>query len=299
MKTSKTSNLNITDSKILRALYRFQVLTTDLVVRAVGSPNSAAKIRKHIVPLVEKKYLSRFELATTGGRSPYVCVLAEKGMQFLRDDYGYDMRFYKPPSEWRGYSSNFLLHPLELNKFIIAASKINQFDNRIQFLSFERDYELQTNPFYTNHPKTGEKYCIIPDAILQFTIHSPEGIKRRILLVELERNTHKQKDFEEKIRGIYWIAYNKVIEERYNHPLPRVALVSSIGPDHAEWMKNQTQTILKDIKPGIRESSAFNTMFHLATMPALQAGDIDTLNTFIAPSWLHPFGSNLATVLGI
>src|SRR5438046_2881760 len=124
MKTLKTSEISVTHSNILRALYRFQVLTTDLVVQAVGSVNSAATIRKRIIELVgeedQKKkhdvgYIARFELPTTKGRSPYVCVLAEKGMQYLRDGYGYDMRFYKPPSEWKDYSANYLMHPLERN----------------------------------------------------------------------------------------------------------------------------------------------------------------------------------------
>jgi hypothetical protein len=64
-------------------------------------------------------------------------------------------------------------------------------------------------------------------------------------------------------------------------------------------MKEQTQNLLKEIQPGIKQDSTFNRMFHFATMPALQDGDIDVSNTFIAPSWAHPIGDDFYTLLGI
>src|SRR5438552_2182971 len=72
--------------KILFALHQYHLLTTDLVVPAVGSPGAATTVKANIHKLEKASYLYRFPLATTAGRSPLVCVLAEQGMKYLRDE---------------------------------------------------------------------------------------------------------------------------------------------------------------------------------------------------------------------
>jgi hypothetical protein len=306
MKTLRTSEFKKSHETILRALYRFQVLTTDLVVRAVGSVGAASTVRANIAWLANKDndYIARFKLST-GGNGPAICVLSEQGMKYLRDELGYDMRFYKPPSHWKGMSSEYHMHPLELNKFIIAASKITEFDKRITLTSWQRDYEIQPNPLRAKEPYTGIEHVVVPDAVLQFGVQLPTGLKRRIIFVELERNTHKRKAFEDKIRGLFFVAGTGVFEDRYNHPLPRIALVSTVSDEHVSWMKEQTEAILQqsypELRPGeqIKPDSRFNVMFHLQKVPSLLDGDIDVSSTFITHSWLHPIGEELYSLLDI
>src|SRR5579864_133252 len=102
MARSSTPKIVITPAfdKILFALYQYHLLTTDLVVPAVGSPGSATTVKDNIRKLEQAGYIVRFPLATTAGRSPLVCVLAESGMKYLRDDRGLDLSLYKPPARW-------------------------------------------------------------------------------------------------------------------------------------------------------------------------------------------------------
>lgn len=278
---------------LLRAFYRFQVLTNDLAARAVGSAKSAPRVKTYILTLVEKRCLARVKkLETPVGNGPYLYVLAEQGMKFLRDEYGYDMKFYKPPSEWKEYSSNYLMHPLELNKIIIAASKIPG----VTLTAFERDFELQANPFIALE-RDGTKHYVIPDAVLQLTINATG--RRRILLLEHEREKHKKKAFVDKLRGLYFVAENQLLKERYNHEIPRIAFTSSTDADHVSWMREQTRDLLTSLRGQVKPDSIRNRMFHFRTVPALQGGDIDVLNTFLEPSWYHPLTDDLYSLLDI
>lgn len=279
--------------KVLRAFYRYQVLTNELAAQAVGSAKSEPLVKAYIRDLVAKKCLAQAKkLETPVGNGPFLYVLAEQGMKFLRDEHGYDMKFYKPPSEWKEYSSNYLMHPLELNKIIIAASKIPG----VTLIEWERDYQLQAAPFIALEPD-GTKHYVVPDAVLQFRIEATG--KRRIVIWEHEREKHKKKAFIDKLRGLYFVAENQLIKERYNHELPRFAFSSSTDADHVAWMREQTRELLISLRGQVKPESIRNRMFHFRNVPPLQGGDIYVPSTFLEHSWYHPFMDDLANVLGI
>src|SRR6266567_4633933 len=88
--------------KILFALYQYHLLTTDLVVPAVGSLGAATTVKENIRKLEQAGYIVRFPLATTAGRSPLICVLSEQGMKYVRDDRELEIAFYKSPANGNG-----------------------------------------------------------------------------------------------------------------------------------------------------------------------------------------------------
>lgn len=286
--------------KILFTLSQYHLLTTKLVVLAVGSSGSATTVMENLQTLEAKRYIYRFPLATIAGRSPLVCVLAEQGMKYLRDEVGVEIAFYRHPSEWKTASSSWLIHPLELNKFIIAANKLSQFDSRLSLPTWEHDYALKSTPLRTTE-ETGQTHIVIPDAMLHFSAVLPQSgeAKRRIIWVELERDTHRKKAFIDKLRGIYWVALNGVFESRYNHPLPRIAFVSTAGEDHVEWMRQQARNLIIEIKGQIKPDNIRNRMFHFGHIPSLQGEDIDVPNIFLQPSWFHPFTHERYSLLDI
>jgi hypothetical protein len=276
--------------KILLALYQYHLLTTDLVVPAVGSLGSATTVKENIQSLEKKNYLFRFPLSTTAGRSPLVCVLSEQGMKYLRDERELDIKFYRHPSEWKGMSSSWLMHPLELNKFIIAADRLTRLHEQIEQITWEHDFLLKSDPLVATS-QTGERFGVIPDAILQFTVRRgpQETPKRRVIWVELERDTHKEKAFYRKLTGAYWAIENGIFEGRYHHPIPRICFVSTVGQEHVEWMREQCRKLLIEIRGRVNHESIRNRMFHFASLPPLQGPHHDPLAIFTQPYWTHPF----------
>ncbi|GHO98377.1 hypothetical protein KSF_084250 [Reticulibacter mediterranei] len=269
--------------KILFTLSGYHLLTEDLVVSAVGSPGSASTVKANIKKLVEASYLYRFPLATIAGRSPFVCVLADQGMKYLRDERGLEIAFYKHPSEWKAMSSNWLMHPLELNKFIIAAHHLpDQSDVRVA--SFEHDYLIKSNPLVYLDEK-GKAHGVIADAIINFAVP-----KRRVVWVELERDSHSKKAFGEKFTNIYWIIAKGIFENRYHAELVKVCFVSTVDDEHIAWMRMIARQALHDITQGhVNPISYRNRLFHFACVPPLQGEEIKPLGTFIEPYWMHPY----------
>jgi hypothetical protein len=269
--------------KILLALYHYHLLTTDLVVLAVGSPGAATTVKLNIQKLEKAAYIYRFKLATIAGRSPLVCVLAEQGMKYLRDEQGREIAFYKPASEWKAMSSNWLMHPLELNKFIIAAHHVPE-QSGVRVTSFEHDYLLKSDPLVYLDEK-GKAHGVIPDTIINFAVP-----KRRVIWVELERDSHSKKAFAEKFTNIYQVIAKGIFASRYHAELVKVCFVSTVDDEHVGWMRMIARQELHTITQGhVNPKSYRNRLFHFARVPALQGGDINPVKTFIEPYWMHPF----------
>jgi hypothetical protein len=270
--------------KILFALYQYHLLTTDLVVPAVGSPGSATTVKDNIRKLEQAGYVSRFPLATTAGRSPLVCVLAESGMKYLRDDRGLSIAFYKSPAQWKRMSSNWLMHPLELNKCLIAANRLENLTNgAVCVSSWEHDYLLKSSSL-TYFDDKGKAHGVVPDAIINFAVP-----KRRVVWVELERDSHSKKAFEEKFMGIYWVIAKGVFEQRYNIELVKVCFVSTVDEEHVQWMRMIARRVLSEISGMVNPKSYRNRLFHFAAIAPLQGEEIDPVNVFLEPYWYHPY----------
>jgi len=276
--------------KILMALYQYHLLTTDLLVPAVGSPRSISRIKEYIHHLEELEHIARFPLRTAAGRSPLVCVLAVDGMKYLRDEKQLPIGSYTPPAEWKRLASTRLLHPLELNKFIIAASKVGDYHPQIALASFAHDFLLKSTPLLYTTP-FGKKRGVIPDAILNFAIRKePDApAKRRVVWVELERGTYHKAEFAQKLHEIYYVIEQGIFEERYGAPLVKVCFVSTHGADHVQWMRMIARQLLLKLRGRINEKSMRNRTFYFAAIPSLQEGRISTPEVFLTCYWQHPF----------
>lgn len=269
--------------KIIFALSRYHLLTTDLVVPAVGSLGAATTVKANIQKLEKASYIYRFPLATTAGRSPLICVLAEQGMKYIRDERGLEISFYKYPSEWRAMSSSWLMHPLELNKFIIAAHHLPE-ESGVQLASFEHDYLMKSNPLVYLDDR-GKAHGVVPDALMNFAVP-----KRRVVWIELERDSHSKKAFAEKFTNIYWVIAKGMFENRYHAELVKVCFVSTVSEEHVAWMRMIARQGLHDITKGhVNPKSYRNRLFHFAVIPPLQGEDIDAVKTFLEPYWIHPY----------
>src|SRR5450631_567396 len=97
--------------KILLTLARYHLLTADLLIPAVGSVGSATTVHKNILRLSEANYIYRFPLATKTGKSPLVCVLGDRGVKYLRDEWEIEVCFYRKPSDWDRFTREWLIHP--------------------------------------------------------------------------------------------------------------------------------------------------------------------------------------------
>lgn len=276
--------------KILLALYQYYLLTTDLLVLAVGSPGAVSRVKEYVRHLEELAHVVRFPLRTTIGRSPLVCVLAVDGMKYLRDEKQLPMRDHTFPEEWKRFASTRLLHPLELNKFIIAASKVGAYHPQIALASFEHDFLLKRTPLRSTTPY-GTMRGVIPDVLLNFAVKKePDApAKRRVVWVELERGTYHRAEFEQKFHDIYQVIEQGVFEARYGAPLVKVCFVSTQGADHVQWMRMITRQLLLKLRGRVNEKSRSNRTFHFAAIPPLQGGMISTPEVFLAPYWQHPF----------
>jgi hypothetical protein len=278
-----TLPINPALDKILFALYNYHLLTTDLVVPAVGSPGAATTVKANIHKLEKASYIYRFPLATTAGRSPLVCVLAEQGMKYLRDERGLEIAYYKPASEWTTMSSSWLMHPLELNKFIIAAHRMPAHSG-VRVTSFDHDYLIKSDPLMYLDEK-GQAHGAVADAIINFAV--PD---RRVIWVELERDSHSKKAFAEKFANIYWVIAKGVFESRYQAALVKVCFVSTVSDEHVAWMRMIARQVLHDITQGkVNPRSYRNRLFHFAHIPPLQGGEIHPVETFLEPYWMHPY----------
>jgi hypothetical protein len=276
--------------KILLALYQYYLLTTDLLVLAVGSPGSGSRVKAYVRQLEEWAHIARFPLRTAAGRSPLVCVLAVDGMKYLRDEKHLPMRDYTFPEEWKRFASTRLLHPLELNKLIIAASKVGEYHPQIALVSFEHDFLLKRTPLRSTTPY-GTMRGVIPDAILNFAIRKEADapMKRRVVWVELERGTYHRAEFEQKFHDIYQVITQGVFEARYRVPLVKVCFVSTQGADHVQWMRMIARQLLLKLRGRVNEKSMSNRTFYFAAIPPLQGGVISTPEVFLKPYWQHPF----------
>jgi hypothetical protein len=180
-------------------------------------------------------------------------------------------------------SSNWLMHPLELNKFIIAAHRLEKYKEGISVSSWEHDYLLKTSSL-VYQDGTGKAHGVVPDAIINFAVP-----KRRVVWVELERDSHSKKAFEEKFTNIYWVIAKGVFKQRYNTELVQVCFTSTVDEEHVNWMRIIARKVLSEISGKVNPKSYRNRLFHFAAIPPLQGDEIDPVNVFLQPYWYHPF----------
>lgn len=276
--------------KILCTLARFHLLTADLLIPAVGSLGSATTVHKNILRLSEAQYIYRFPLATKTGKSPLVCVLGERGVKYLREEKEIEVDFYRKPSEWDRLTSEWLIHPLELNKLLLSAHLVGKsisLPNVILVTQCLHDFTLKSSPLvYTDGEKN--KHGVIPDALLTFDILRGGTTKPLTLWIELERNSHREKAFCQKFRDIYHIIENRVFDERFGTRTLKVCFVSTIDNEHVEKMKRLAREELLRLRSYTKPQDLQNLIFHFGLIPSLQQEAIDTRQVFLADYWLHP-----------
>ena len=184
-------------------------------------------------------------------------------------------------------SSSWLMHPLELNKFLSAATRLARLTNgAIGVSSWEHDYLLKTSSL-VYHDATGKAHGVVPDAILTFALPH-----QRLVWVELERDSHSTKSFTEKFTHIYQVIANGIFAQRYHTELVQVCFVSTVDDEHVHRMRTIARQVLQEITGGLINPKSYrNRLFHFACIPSLQGAEIDPRTVFLEPYWQHPYPS--------
>jgi hypothetical protein len=200
-KQTKPFIITAPHTAILQAVYHYQLLSNEQVVRACGySEKSLERVQRLTKQLVDNGYLLALKQPVTKGNSPLVFTLARKGLNLLKDA-GCDVRAYFRPSQEQEKSYLFLQHTLAVNDVLIAAANVQKSAPEYSLLQFTHERTLKQTPYKVQIDRDGkqETVTIIPDAYLLFA----EGATGDQLptLLEVDRNTTEQKNFRRSFRA--------------------------------------------------------------------------------------------------
>jgi hypothetical protein len=288
------------DRILTRALYPFHILTGEQVTDVLYSPGSLKRVKGYLKELTDTEYIQAFPVPLGSGQPPFAYALAEKGKKWLKTEHGLEVPFV-----YRATMAN--LHTLELNKFLIAAKNLEKVaplrphgnpvtsemeDMPAVFVAdIRHDFDLKAEPIKTT-TREGRTVSIVPDALLDIQVRFPNTRKRnrRVVVIELERDTHRTKPFAEKLQDYIDVIRQEALQtylKTYNF---LICYVSTIGMEHVEKMQRITREVLVKNFGQIHPASDTNTTFHFAAIPPLRGKPIDIASTFLKPYWYVPFG---------
>src|SRR6266571_4626436 len=167
---------------VLQAVYRYQLLTSLQLVKALGySPNSLERVQRLVKHLTDNEYLLSLARPVVRGKAPLVYTLARKGLNYL-GSAGFDVREYFRPSKEQEKSYLFLQHTLSLSDVLIAAANLHTCVAEYSLLSFTHERVFKRTP-YKVRTWRGEKeelVAVIPDAFLLFGKQKTHGTEVKI-----------------------------------------------------------------------------------------------------------------------
>lgn len=195
--------LTADDDRILLEAYRHDVIDSQTFYRLL-SHRPSHKVSNRLRLLHQNRYLERLgkieEIHVPGGGSlaiPYM--LGAAGTKRVQEVYGLPAKLKRPQERARRRSSPFILHDLELSRFMVSLQQSAAKTGQVDFLYADEIYaryareilERETLPRvvrqYVNYAGHQADEGTIPDGLCMLVYKNVEGPNRRALFIEIDR----------------------------------------------------------------------------------------------------------------
>jgi hypothetical protein len=270
----------------LRELYSYRFLKAEQLTRLLHSMGSLTKVQARLKQLTDHRYLHAFMLPTVKSKSPYIYVVAAKGIRYLKDQ-GVEATAYYRPSEITELSHSFLWHVLELNEFLIAGRRVTKAHPAFSLVSWQHDLDMKGHPMKVSLVKAGPGQkdsikVIWPDGWMVFG-QKREGRKDAQIAfwVELDRGTESVKPFKEKIVKILSAIKSGECQKYFAiEHIDNIVFATTAGENRVEQMRKWTmeQLAALHVKPETRDMFVFSSYRPGA----------DPQEVFFEPRWQLP-----------
>ncbi len=264
------------DFAIVLAVYTYQFLTVEQVLRLLYKPGSLQYVRVRLKQLADAGFLHRLrQPRPTAGNTPFVYTLARRGINSLSAaGYAEFARFR--PAEQQAHSWLFLDHTLAVNDVLIAAALVQRAVPDIVLADMRHERLLRHTPVRVTTDR-GETIGIVPDGWLTFHLR---GQAQMSIVLELDRGTVEQRPFQRKIRGLLAYAAGPY-QQFFGTTSITVAIATTAGKERMERLRGWCEQVLRDVQ---REQEA--DLFFLTQLPE---GTLDPQTLYLAPIWWQPF----------
>jgi Replication-relaxation len=289
----KTAPFTITgqlDRILQEAIYPYHFLTAPQITRALGyRKGTTTTVQERLKALTDNKYLHSFFLPLAQRQRPFVYCLGLQGKKYL-EKQGLDLEVYYEPNQGEQRTYWFLMHTLELNDVLIAAATLEKSAPDVHLFDFRHDFTLKRDPVIALS-KQGKQLHIVPDSFLDFrhTLTQDEGIqktRRYCFLVELDRGTHSDKRFMQKLQDYLTSFEQEKLAAHFQTKRLTILFVTTAGARRVEKMRELARKVLK----GVSKDSFTNQMFKFASVPPLMEAPLDPTTIFCSPFWTTAYG---------
>ncbi len=267
--------LGMPDLKIIGALRVLSCSGAQQLLRLLGySPASLTYMQSRLKRLADTGYLERTFLPRPGraGSAPLLYRLTRKSIPVLREQ-GLELPYRLRPSEANAHGYLHLLHTLEVNDVLIAATVLARETPGLELARIQHERALQTDPIAVSI--AGEQQQVVPDGFLDLRT----GQEQYCLLLELDRGTHGQQAWKRKVRGFVGLS-NGPYEQRFGTTSLTIMVLTTSGVERLERLVRWTAEELASL-----DRTALCELFcFTAADPAV----IEPARLFFDPLWMSP-----------
>jgi hypothetical protein len=310
---------------LLEAILELKLVSAEQLTRRYYKAGSLITVKNRLTLLQRNGFVDFVKLPTTEGNAPYIYFLARKGRTYFRDLDG-DIKEYFRPGREKQKHLPYLMHMLELNDILVAASLFPKFASAFTLVDLLHDIDLYHNPLDVTTERSvkarvegeiketwrEETIKIIPDALLEFrrvpSIIPGKPYDRVGIWLEHNRNGGAKR-VKPKIRAMVEV----IASGRYRTLLDvdnlKVAITTSGGEYRKRKLRTWTEEVLEDMALS-EKGTAFspqaqkmmkayqkNNLFYFATTPPLSTGCIVPRTFFQEKVWFMPFSSKPVALL--
>lgn len=235
-------------------LYQLHLVTAEQLTRLHYSPGSLKTIKKRLKELTDNGFILADSVPTRQFKSPYFYALAGKGIRYLKE-IGLDVPESVRAANEAPTGYQFIGHALELNDLLISAIRIQTATPRYSLSSFIHERTLKRTPYKATWQ--GNSYSLIPDAFLDFRLHTAEGQRRLPLVIEHDRGTEEQHHFRRRIHAYLLFIQSQAYVQMFNTRALTVAFTTLKGMKRIEQMREWTRAELALIGTPVNIANVF------------------------------------------
>ena len=260
-------------------LSQLYLATATQLCRLHYSPKSVKLVKARLKDLVDHGYVQEDWTPTRRLRSPYHYTLGPSGIAYLREA-GLDIPDSFRASRETDKQYLFIRHALEVNDVVIAAALLKQAVPVYSLDSFIHERALKRKPYKATWQ--GEKFSLIPDAVLDFRQVQDDGSQRRMpVLVEHDRGTEEQYHFRRRIRAYVTLLKSEAYKGWFGVKAVTIAFTTFEGERRREKMRDWTRQELATT----HKSRAVGSAFCFTS----QAKPLEPRHLWLNPCWYSPY----------